>query len=118
MRRIASLLAFVAVPALVLAQAQSPGTLGFYRYPTIQGQTIVFAAEGDLWTVPTTGGVARRLTSHAAEESDPTISPDGKTLAFTARYEGPAAIYTMPLTGGSPVRWTYDGDAAIATSWT
>jgi tricorn protease len=114
MRRSAAILAFLALPTLSAAQ----GTQGFYRYPTIQGQTIVFAAEGDLWSVPTTGGLARRLTSHAAEESDPTISPDGKTLAFTARYEGPAAIYTMPLSGGSPVRWTYDGDAAVATSWT
>ena len=124
LRRCALLLAVVAAPLTLaapsagLAQTPAQGTLGFYRFPTLSGQTIVFAAEGDLWSVPTTGGVARRLTSHPAEESDPTISPDGKTLAFTARYEGPAAIYTMPVTGGAPTRWTYDADAAIATSWT
>ena len=101
------------------AHAQTPtGTPGFYRSPTISGETIVFAAEGDLWTVPVTGGLARRLTSHAAEESSPAISPDGRTLAFTARYEGPAALYTMPLTGGPTIRRTYDGDAANATTWT
>src|SRR6185436_17707759 len=69
-------------------------------------------------SVGLTGGLAHRLTSHAAEESDPAISPDGATLAFTARYEGPAALYTMPIAGGAPTRWTYDGDAAVATSWT
>lgn len=115
---------YLAPLALLLAagaaRAQSPmtGTAGFYRFPAIHGQTIVFAAEGDLWTVPVTGGLAHRLTSHAAEETDPVISPDGRTLAFTARYEGPAALYTMPVTGGAPVRHTYDGDAAIATTWT
>ncbi|MCC7194626.1 MAG: PD40 domain-containing protein [Gemmatimonadaceae bacterium] len=106
--------------AASVAGAQSPaqGALGFYRFPTISGQTIVFAAEGDLWSVPVTGGLARRITTHPAEETDPVISRDGKTLAFTARYEGPAALYTMPITGGLPTRWTYDGDAATATSWT
>ena len=24
----------------------------------------------------------------------------------------------MPLSGGAPTRWTFDGDPAIATSWT
>ncbi|MFN8669603.1 MAG: S41 family peptidase [Gemmatimonadaceae bacterium] len=114
-------IAFVAAllfPAALMAQSPAGGAKGFYRFPAVSGTTVVFAAEGDLWSVPLSGGLAHRLTSHAAEETDPTISPDGKTLAFTARYEGPAALYTMPLAGGAPTRWTYDGDAAIATSWT
>jgi tricorn protease len=118
MRRSYALIALIALPALLSAQAPTQGSLGFYRFPTIRGQTVVFAAEGDLWNVSVNGGLAHRLTSHAAEETDPVISPDGKTLAFTARYEGPAALYTMPITGGAPTRWTFDGDAAIATSWT
>jgi len=111
-------LALLLVSSAATAQAPSPGTLGFYRSPTISGETVVFAAEGDLWSIPVTGGLARRLTSHAAEESSPVISPDGQTLAFTARYEGPTALYTMPLSGGAPVRRTYDGDAANATTFT
>ncbi|HET8771654.1 MAG TPA: S41 family peptidase [Gemmatimonadaceae bacterium] len=98
--------------------ATEPGTLGFYRFPAVHGETIVFAAEGDLWSVSIEGGLARRLTSHAAEESDPVISPDGRLLAFTARYEGPAEVYTMPLAGGMPTRRTYDGESAFATTWT
>jgi tricorn protease len=110
--------AAIALVATQLAAQNPAGTLGFYRFPAVHGQTVVFAAEGDLYSVPLSGGLAHRLTSHAAEETDPTISPDGRTLAFTGRYEGPAALYTMPLAGGAPTRWTYDGDAAIATSWT
>ena len=118
MKRLVLALAIWTTGGTALAQAPIQGTLGFYRSPAIHGETIVFAAEGDLWTVPIAGGLARRLTSHAAEESSPAISPDGATLAFTARYEGPAALYTMPITGGAPVRRTYDGDNANATTWT
>ncbi|MBI5601313.1 MAG: PD40 domain-containing protein, partial [Gemmatimonadetes bacterium] len=117
LRRLAFTLVLLTA-ATAVAQTQPQGALGFYRFPAISGQTIVFAAEGDLWTVPLSGGLAHRLTTHAAEETDAVISRDGKTLAFTARYEGQTALYTMPVGGGSPTRWTYDGDAAIATTWT
>ncbi len=100
--------------------AASPigGIEGYYRDPALHGDTLVFAAEGDLWTVPVTGGVARRLTTHLAEETHPVISPDGRMLAFTARYEGPAEVYTMPLAGGLPSRRTFEGESAIATTFT
>ncbi len=100
------------------APAAGGGTLGFYRFPDLHGDVVVFAAEGDLWRASVTGGMAQRLTTHPAEETDPAISPDGRTLAFTARYEGPASLYTMPMTGGMPTRWTYEAEAAVATTWT
>ena len=76
------------------------GFKGYYQYPTISGETIYFSAEGDIWKVTLDGGLAQRLTSHAGEESYPRISPDGKTLAFSASYEGPTEVYTMPVSGG------------------
>ncbi|UCC71473.1 MAG: PD40 domain-containing protein [Gemmatimonadota bacterium] len=106
----------------VLAQTaggeEQEGVLGYYRYPALHGDTIVFAAEGDLWKVSAAGGVARRLTTHHSEEDDPVISPNGRTLAFTARYEGPAELYTMPLAGGVPVRRSYEAESSVATTWT
>src|SRR5215472_15518813 len=68
---------------------------GFYRYPTIGGGAIVFAAEGDLWRVPVAGGVALRLTAYEGEEAFPKLSPDGKLIAFTAQYEGNDDVYVM-----------------------
>ncbi len=97
---------------LLLAAAAEPstsGSVGYYRFPAIHGDTIVFGAEGDLWQVSRNGGVAARLTSHPADEAFPVISPDGTTLAFSAAYEGPTEVYTMPLAGGPPVRRTFDG---------
>ncbi|MEJ2203010.1 MAG: S41 family peptidase [Gemmatimonadota bacterium] len=116
----ASLLLLALLPLASHAQPspQVGGALGLYRYPTLHGDLIVFAAEGDLWRISTEGGVAQRLTTHPSEESDPVISPDGATLAFTARYEGPAEVYTMPLEGGLPVRRTYEAEPSIATTWT
>jgi len=37
---------------------------GYYRFPTIHNDRVVFVAEDDLWQVPATGGVARRLTAN------------------------------------------------------
>ena len=84
-------------------------SLGYYRFPAIHGDTIVFTAEGDLWRVSVNGGVAQRLTTHPAEESRAAISPDGKTIAFSAAYEGPTEVYTVPIDGGVPVRQTFEG---------
>ena len=103
---------------LSVSQSWSQPAKGYYRFPDIHGDTLVFTAEGDLWSVSTSGGVARRLTTHPDEETHPSISPDGRTLAFTASYEGPAELYTMPLTGGLPVRRTYEAEPSIATTWT
>ncbi len=108
---LACLLAF---PGLLPAQ----GYEGYYRFPTLHDDTIVFTSEGDLWRVSAAGGLARRLTTDHGMETDAAISPDGKWLAFSAEYEGPTEVYTMPLAGGLPVRRTYEGESARVVGWT
>ena len=90
---------------------------GYYRFPAIHGDTIIFTAEGDLWSVGIAGGAARRLTSNPGEETRAAISPDGSTVAFSAEYEGPTDVYTMPVDGGLPQRRTWDASAIVA-GWT
>jgi tricorn protease len=107
-------LLFLLLPCAVRAEE----TLGYYRFPAIHGDTVVFAAEGDLWRVSRQGGVATRLTTHPGEESRPAISPDGRTIAFSAVYEGPNEVYTMPIDGGLPVRRTFEGESARVMGWT
>jgi tricorn protease len=97
--------------------AADGSSLGYYRYPAIHGDTIVFTAEGDLWRVGLNGGVAQRLTTHPAEESRAAISPDGTTIAFSAAYEGPTEVYTLTIQGGVPVRQTFEGGAANVVAW-
>ncbi|MCP3962932.1 MAG: protease [bacterium] len=96
--------------------ADSPA--GYYRFPEIHGDVIVFTAEGDLWKVGVEGGIARRLTSHPGQETHAAISPDGKAVAFSADYEGPTEVYVMPLAGGLPERLTWEGRTARVVGWT
>lgn len=91
---------------------------GYYRFPALHGDTLVFTAEGDLWKVSAAGGAAIRLTSHPGGEVLPAISPDGQTVAFSASYEGPSEVYTMPLAGGLPTRRTWLGRNAQVVGWT
>jgi len=98
--------------------SKAASTLGYYQYPALHGETLVFAAEGDIWRVDFQGGTARRLTTHPGEETHPAISPDGKILAFSATYEGPTEVYTMLIEGGVPTRWTYESDSSIVVGFT
>ncbi len=93
------------------------GRTGYYRYPAVHGDTIVFNSEGDLWSVNLHGGLASRLTSASGNETMANISPDGQTVAFRAQYEGPSDVYTMPIHGGIPQRRTWNG-VAIPEGWT
>lgn len=104
--------------APLAAQSAQPTPLGYYRYPAIHDTTIVFTAEGDLWTIGISGGVARRLTSGRGQETNAAISPDGGTIAFTGEYEGPDEVYTMPIAGGLPERRTWDGSEDDVVGWT
>jgi tricorn protease len=91
---------------------------GYYRFPALHGDTVVFTSEGDLWETTTQGGIARRLTTHLSEETRPAFSPDGTTIAFSASYEGPTEVYTIPAAGGLPVRRTFEGGGASVVGWT
>lgn len=90
---------------------------GYYRYPTLHRDTIVFVAEDDLWSVSAAGGVARRLTSGLGAASHPVLSPDGNVLAFSGREEGSPEIYVMPASGGQASRLTYLGANSLAVGW-
>jgi len=48
--------------SLLLSSVVSAAAQGYYRMPAIYEDTIIFAAEGDLWSVPPGGGLAHRLT--------------------------------------------------------
>ncbi|HET7224785.1 MAG TPA: S41 family peptidase [Candidatus Eisenbacteria bacterium] len=106
---------FAAVTAAHPARALEECRL--MREPDIQGNTIVFAYAGDLWRVGRTGGVAERLTSHEGVEQFPKLSPDGRTVAFTAEYDGNVDAYTMPVEGGEPTRLTWHPSPDQVAAW-
>lgn len=77
------------------------------RFPNINGNQIVFSYAGDLYTVNTTGGTARKLTSNIGYEMFPRFSPDGKQIAFTGQYDGNTEVFLIPAEGGEPKRLTF-----------
>lgn len=91
---------------------------GYYRFPTIHQDTIVFVSEDDLWSVPRQGGLARRLTSNLGQVNYPALSPDGEWLAFVGREEGMPEVYLMPAAGGSARRMTYLNANCQVLGWT
>ena len=93
--------------ALPLLAAPAQDEARLLRFPAVGGGKIVFCYAGNLYSVGIDGGRAVKLTSDVGYECFPKISPDGRTVAFTAQYDGNTEVYTIPITGGEPKRITY-----------
>ena len=107
MKRIVLSLVLLASVAGSASAAPSGENARLLRFPATNSSEVVFSYAGDLWTVPIQGGEARRLTSHIGYEMLARYSPDGKTIAFTGEYDGNREVYSIPASGGEPVRLTY-----------
>jgi len=109
----------VGVPAPTLAQRSAPIAVPTFAEPGIapDRSEIAFTSGGDIWTVPTTGGVARLLVSHPATESRPLYSPDGKQLAFISTRTGAGDIYVLTFATGDLRRITYDDALDQLDAW-
>lgn len=104
----AALLLLAPLASAAPARAQEDAKL--LRFPDIHDDFVVFVYAGDLWRAPVAGGPAWRLTSHPGQELFPQISPDGKSIAFSAEYSGSRQVYVMPSWGGTPRQLTYYTD--------
>jgi tricorn protease len=78
---------------------------------------ITFVYGGDIWIIPKTGGTAIQVTHSPGEESWPRFSPDGKSIAYTASYNGNQDVFVMPTLGGVPTRITYQSHADRMVDW-
>src|SRR5258706_14548584 len=95
-----------AVAFLWLAFGAAFGQTKLLRLPDIHGDRVAFTYGGDIWTAPTTGGSAIRLTAHPGVEVFARFSPDGQWIAFTGQYDGDEQVYVIPSTGGVPRQLT------------
>jgi len=98
-----------------LAQAAEPTLM--LRQPAASKDHLAFVYAGDLWLADRSGGNARRLTSHAASEFAPRFSPDGKSIAFSASYDGNTDVYVIGLDGGQPRRLTWHPTPDVVSGW-
>ena len=88
------------------------------RQPDISDTHVTFAYGGDIWVTSRSGGLARRLTSTPAVESNPHFSPDGRWVAFASNRSGTVAVYVVSVDGGVPTRLTWYPAASYPRGWT
>jgi len=88
------------------------------RTPTVSATQIAFAYANNIWTVPRSGGSARRITSFPGQTLNPHFSPDGKWIAFSGEYAGNLDVYVVAADGGEPRRLTWHSGADQAQGWT
>ncbi|MEC4727020.1 PDZ domain-containing protein [Shewanella sp. D64] len=98
--------------------SESSEVLGYYRAPALSGNTLVFTAEGDLWTKRMDRVQAQRLTSLPAEEIGATISKDGQWVAYVANYDGASEVYVIPIAGGQAKRISFENSRVRVQGWT
>ena len=91
------------------------------------GRSVVFVSDRrngrvDLWLQPLseTGeplGAARRLTDHPGTVAQPSVSPDGRWVAYHRVFEGQRDIWVVPTVGAAPVRFTDHPALDVHPDW-
>jgi Tol biopolymer transport system component len=78
----------------------------------------VFEAIGKVWIVDGKGGAAHRLDNASWREYAPSISPDGKWVAYVTWSDSLRGnLFKVPLGGGTPVRLTREAGYYANPSW-
>ena len=99
----------ISVAALALSlNVYAANDAAWMRYCSISpdGTQIAFTYQGDIYTVPTSGGRAIQLTTNSAHDTRPIWSPDGQQIAFASDRLGSMDIYVVNKDGGAPTRLT------------
>jgi Tol biopolymer transport system component len=81
------------------------------------GKTIVFRRNERILTRDLESGTERKLTADDWPHcSGPAWSPDGKVIAFAARWAAGNGVFTVPAEGGKPTK-VYDKQGACEPHW-
>lgn len=100
------------------ALAQNVHDTRLLSQPAVSGDHIAFVYAGDLWLADIDGKGVRRLTTHIGVEANPRFSPDGRSIAFSAQYDGNTDVYTIPVEGGVPKRLTWHPGRDVVQCYT
>ncbi len=104
------------VPEKVASEAEPTRTISFETdqgtWTSLDlrrdGEQVVFDLLGDLYTIPITGGTARRLTSGPAFDAQPRYAPDGRHIVFVSDRSGAENVWTADVDGGNPRQITHE----------
>jgi tricorn protease len=87
------------------------------RQPAVSESRIAFVYANQIWVAPRSGGMASLVAAPPVRPSLPRFSPDGKTIAFTANFDGNTDIYTVPVAGGGLTRVTHHPAEEVLCGW-
>ena len=78
------------------------------------GKTIVFDLLGDIYSIPISGGKAKRITKGMAFDSHPKYSPDGESIAYVSDKSGGNNIWIRNLNTKDSIQITKEKDNQTA----
>ncbi len=102
----------------VTSFAIDPNDTRMLAQPAISASHIAFIYAEDLWVANKDGSQPRRLTVDEGVELAPFFSPDGKTIAFSAEYDGNLDVFIVPVEGGIPTRLTWHPSPEVVRGFT
>ncbi|HEV8409822.1 MAG TPA: amidohydrolase family protein [Gemmatimonadaceae bacterium] len=100
---------FIALSAVVLSASTSPKTTEITVHEgtsmsvaaSPDGKTLAIDLQGSIWTLPATGGAAKRVTDVFNDARQPTWSADGRWIAFQGYRDGVYHIWVVAADGSS-----------------
>ena len=112
------LLAAIAVLGLI-ANGASAREIQLASEPAVSpdGSELAFSYAGDIWTVPSDGGIAKRLTIHPAREHSPIYSPDGSRIAFVSNRTGADQVFIVEQDERVPRQITFHSEGFRLQDW-
>ena len=83
-----------------------------------RGEVTAEGAAGDIWVMDLATGVLSRVTNDPALDSDPSWSPDERSMVFTTNRTGRATAFRKDLLTGMETPLTNHPDPLVVDEWT
>src|SRR5476651_2567501 len=97
--------ALLAVSTVFFAVSAPPGEITVHEGTSMSvaaspdGKMLAIDLQGSIWTLPATGGVAKRITDVFNDARQPSWSADGKWIAFQGYRDGVYHIWVVAADG-------------------
>ena len=112
-------IALIVIALMAAASVSFADNIRFASHPSLSpdGKQIYFSYDGDIYSVPATGGQATAVITMPGVQDSPLVSPDGKWLAFSSDIQGNNDVYVVPVAGGQTLQLTFHEAPDVPVSW-
>ena len=112
-------LIFITATIIAATTLSFADNIRFASRPSLSpdGKQIFFSYDGDIYSVPVSGGQATAVITMPGVQDSPLVSPDGKWLAFSSDIQGNTDVYAVPVAGGNAIQLTFHEAPDVPISW-